>query len=587
MINRKKIFIISLLQVSIYLITIYLLSTLIYSNKTELLKTSSLVASFFHFEENVISTFSFIEFFDVIKIVFQFSGILCSVSLFHYLASASESKILEVDYVKWAKIKIQKIKTKKKIKIIFWTLIILIQIILIIFEREILFLVICYACATFLGYKYYKNLTLDIKNKENKTWWEVLSKNKNLLIYLGSFTISLFLIDGLNEIVYIPLFLVVIHTLFQGTTYLLKVSLKFLFLEYNFAEIDKRREMNSYIFDLIFKYYKSNNLIKVKEELKYTLLFTSYSLNKKDDFISLLADTNFPNKVKSELTKIYNNIVIEYVEISKVKAEIVILRNYKNLMVSIMFSVVVLGIIFLQNVKLFEFDFVFNAKLVLYVIFSLLFYRLLVRSLEIAIAFYKDIKPDTKLKNTNLSNNKRMGLVLKSLLEITIFSGLLYTLIGVFIINDKVNILNVIYSGFTHSLATAAFNTSFPFDTFSSIKLKGAIYDYPVTRLFSWMTMIQLIHLIQLIMSVVLISLSITSYGSKNSDRSLFIFKFKDNKYQFLESSIDGKIKKLIYENEEMNYLIKEIELDWKKNKFDFLQYEKIQESINLHLLKQ
>lgn len=217
----------------------------------------------------------------------------------------------------------------------------------------------------------------------------------------------------------------------------------------------------------------------------------------------------------------------------------------------------------------------------------MLLYRLLIRSLEIAIAFYKDIKPNVKLKRSNLSNNKRMELVLNSLLEVTILSGLLYTLIGIFIKNGEVSTLGIFYNAFTHSLATAAFNTSFPFDTLSLIKLNDAIYKYSVNKLFSWMTMIQIIHLIQLIMSVVLISLSITSYGSKNSERSLFIFKFKNNKYQFLESSIDGKIEKFIYENKEINCLINQIELDWKDNKFDFLQYEKIQESINLHLLKQ
>lgn len=581
--KKNKLIFFAVFQVFVYLGAVYLLSHLISIHKIDFSNSSSL------FKINNFLKLTFIEAFDLINVFFNTLMILYAFSLFNYIASASEKTIEDtINYV---------VFFLKDLKKLFWSLAVSIYVLLIFCEKETFLLVFCFGLFFVLSYRNIVKIIVFIKKRETKYRWISIKLSKETLVYITSVISSLLLIHSLEEWIYFPLFVITLYFIFYMFVFLILVSKTLLLADYYFAKSDKRREINTYVINSLFNTYKSKNSNSVKGVVNQTLLFKEYSLDKKEDFRLLLIEANFSTKVQDELNKIYDEIVIEYTVTSNLIAEVIILRNKKNLIVSILFIPVVFFIIKLPHSTMFE----FNNKLFLGVLFVVLLYRLLIRSLEIAIAFYKDIKPNVKLKKSNLSNNKRMGLVLNSLLEVTILSGLLYTLIGVFMKFEEIGTLGIFYYAFTHSLATAAFNTSFPFDTFSLIKLNecivklkecvvkpnDVIYEYPVTKLLSWMTMIQLIHLIQLIMSVVLISLSITSYGSKNSDRSLFIFKFKDNKYQFLESSIDGKIKKLIYENEEMNYLINEIELDWKENKFDFLQYEKIQESINLHLLKQ
>lgn len=588
--NKKKIIFLSLFQVLVYLVEVYLLSHKISLNKINLSDSISL----FKFNEFLGITFN--EAFDLINIIIYILIPLCTFSLFNYIASASEKTIEDtINYIGYFLKDLNDLNNLNK-NYLFWIIAVSIYIFLILSEAETIFLFFCTCLFLILSYLNFKKIIMYIKNEKTKYCWKFTSSIKQPLVYITSVVISILLTHSFKEVLYFPLFVITIYFMFYMINFLVVGSKKMLFADYYFAKSDKRKELNTYIINLLFNKYKVKNSNSVKYIVNQTLLFKDYSLDKKNDFELLLIESNFSPKVKEELNDIYDKIVIEYIVTSNLIAEVIILRNNKNLLVSILFIPAVLLTLKFANSTIFE----FNNKLILGVLFVVLLYRLLIRSLEIAIAFYKDIKPNVKLKRSNLSNNKRMRLVLNSLLEVTILSGLLYTLIGNFIKIEGISTFSIFYDAFTHSLATAAFNTSFPFDSFSLIKLNecimkpnectikpnDAIYEYPVTKLFSWMTMIQLIHLIQLIMSVVLISLSITSYGSKNSDRSLYIFKLKDNKYQFLESSIDGKIEKLIYEKNEVNSLINQIELDWENNKFDFLQYEKIQESINLHLLK-
>lgn len=575
--KKNKLVFFAVFQVFVYLGAIYLLSHLISINKIDFSNSSSL------FNINKFSKLTFIKAFDVMNVFSNILMILYAFSLFTYIASASEKTIEDtINYIEFFLKDLIKFGNLNK-NYLFWILAVSLYLLLILSEKETFLLVFCVSLFLVLSYRNIIKIIVSIKKVETKYRWSFIKLSKETFVYITSVISSLLLIHSFKELIYFPLFVITIYFIFYMFIFLIVVSKKLLLADYYFAQIDKRKEVNIYITNLLFDRYKSKNLNGVKKVMNQTLFFKKYSLDKKENFKLLLIESNFNAKVQKELNEIYDSIVIEYIVTSNLVAEVIILRNYKNLLVSILFFPIILLIFKLTNLNFFE----FNNKLILSVLFIVLLYRLIIRSLEIAIAFYKDIKPNLKLKRSNLSNNKRMELVINSLLEVTILSGLLYTLIGIFIKNGEVGTLDIFYNAFTHSLATAVFNTSFPFDTLSLIKQNVAIYEYSVNKLFSWMTIIQIIHLIQLIMSVVLISLSITSYGSKNLERSLFIFKFKNNKYQFLESSIDGKIEKLICENEEMNCLINQIELDWKHNKFDFLQYEKIQESINLHLLKQ
>ena len=138
----------------------------------------------------------------------------------------------------------------------------------------------------------------------------------------------------------------------------------------------------------------------------------------------------------------------------------------------------------------------------------MVFGRLIQRTLEICIAFYKDVL-SPNLKSSALNNISRIKLAVHSILEITILSTILYTLLNFkkefksYLSTTHINYFkyiveltdNIIINWF-HSLAVSFFNFSFDGQGFGSI-----------------------VHLLQLINSIVLITLSIANYlGMKNEN---------------------------------------------------------------------
>ncbi|MGW6183104.1 hypothetical protein ACWFQH_19600, partial [Bacillus mycoides] len=128
------------------------------------------------------------------------------------------------------------------------------------------------------------------------------------------------------------------------------------------------------------------------------------------------------------------------------------------------------------------------------------------RSTEICIAFYQDIIAKKSLKNTLLTGTDRISLAIKSIIEI-FFTVAILSIIEILYSTDLLNTLKeqhdiaqlvkLITFSFSNSIATSLFNISFP----------GTTHNITLLTLSH-----HLIHIMQVITSLTLITLSIANY---------------------------------------------------------------------------
>lgn len=536
--------------------------------------------------------FSNIEFNELVDFFYEINNlviILLMFSVLNFLSALCIPELLNEKYILIAFEKLNPLKKHKYILISFISLIFFI--ILLNPIQEIVLLIFFYIAFILWCLNKIKKIIFIIKslllNKNIKYWFKKIKSNSTTIAtFLFSLYISVRQIFRHPiEIKYFPLFILTVYFSLFILEIIFKSIKKLLLSEYHFAKIHKRFAINNYVIEELFKNYESNISKNLKNKLESIILFENFSLNNRIDFLRLLDKAQFRSEIISELTSSYDGMIIEYYKTSKLQAKIIKDRNIYNLCLSLFLFSTVFILFYFPKIDLFEYNKYFALK----IFFSIVFYKLVVRSIEIAIAFYNDIRPEEKTKNTNLSNNERMSLVLKSIAEVIVLAGTLYTLINIFILNDFVKIENILlssFNGITHSIATAAFNTSFPYDFLAEFKIEKDEKKYEIIKIFSWFTVVQIIHIIQLIMSIILISLSITSYGSKNSESTIYIFRRKKNNYQLLECDRDGNYEVVMYEFDRICELIKVINKDKNEKKITLLQYSKIRESLKSHLLK-
>ncbi|ARK22284.1 hypothetical protein [Sporosarcina ureae] len=188
----------------------------------------------------------------------------------------------------------------------------------------------------------------------------------------------------------------------------------------------------------------------------------------------------------------------------------IIRRNKKNLNLSLFlymeFLLILCGYFIFYTFDIFSWktkNEVFSLSNFLLSITAVLFARLLSRSIEIVVAFFKDILSKEK-KSSDLDGKDRMLLAVKSLIEIMLLAAIVrsaYNLYSEPIVNGAANYdLSHIYStvkilivSLFESIATMGFNLSYE----------------PRLNIFE-----QIIHLTQIIVSISLITLSIATYIS-------------------------------------------------------------------------
>lgn len=508
--------------------------------------------------------------------------IIFSFFLLNLIATSVGIKVVFASYYYRLQEKIMNLFRYKKIILIYTFLFFLLAL----NNLQIPFLILCWISAMYLLVKYSKMILLVIKsflneNVENYKRLEYMF----LALYLLSIYLAFVWIPTDNQYyLYLSLYQVTIYSIFVLILLICRELLQLIKADYDHAREEKLWTVNDYILDELWE--QSGGLIwpKSKKHLEITSYKNRFDLKKRMEFIEALKLTGYSPRIEEELIERYDRMVIEYRITSERQAKVIDSRNRKNLYFSFA-PLVGLVVLFILDKGIFT-----SPILIFKVFFGVVSFRLISRSWEIGHSFYNDIKPDTKIKNSNLSNSERIGLVLKSLVEIVLLCSVIYTLVYLLIEKDISNLPEYYFNGLTHSLATSAFNVSFPYDILSNIKVDSKFYLNIENGVFwSWLTIIQIVHLIQLGMSIVLISLSITSYGSKASMETYFNIDYKKDKYRLQEIVKSTNESKIIFENSSKEEFIETIRQEWGKSqllKISTPEYLRIRDIMDLSLLK-
>lgn len=407
-----------------------------------------------------------------------------------------------------------------------------------------------------------------------------------ILLYLLSFILSIFIL-GLDLITtnLINLLIVVIFSfqlvpLIYALIYLFKLTFTYLkkvpLAEYTAATYAKQNTTNKVILDFMIngcKYFANISISEINKVLNKNY----FALDKKKDFARLLDNLKLTNESYNEIFNFYCLTPLPYKQIKQNKTENVKFRNKSNLLISM--GILILFVIFYLVFR--YYCGVPFSNLFLKVAFIFIFIRLTLRSIEICFAFYNDIKPSIKTKGTYLSGSERITLAIKSIIELIILSTLLYTIHESLSIyhNSYIEFLlkfsNVLPTSFLNAVAISIFNISFEHTiTFTNFEI-----------------FIALTHLIQIISSVTLISISIASYLNLPKQNFEYEINITNNKF-ILSTKPYGtakfltKITKEIASGDNIDELLKNLNKMFQNNKISNTQLEEVYEYINIVYFK-
>lgn len=188
-------------------------------------------------------------------------------------------------------------------------------------------------------------------------------------------------------------------------------------------------------------------------------------------------------------------------------------RNWNNLILGLCIFIIS-GIL----VLLFELNIV--QFVLLYIVMWTVFLRMVLRTLDIGRAFYNDIT-DSGYSKSFLSGPDRIVLAIKSVIEIAFLAGSIY-LIQLTQADDWELTFNAVFKVIEYSFAVLLFNVSFP-EGFSEAATKPLV----------WLSA----HLIQVISSVILITISITGYISRKHPPVYFEYDCKNKDLHVLKKN--------------------------------------------------
>lgn len=248
------------------------------------------------------------------------------------------------------------------------------------------------------------------------------------------------------------------------------------------------------------KTYTSKDLSSILKQIEKARTRSNYPAA-----ITAIVENNIvPATFRDAVLNTFNSIRVPKKELQKQKTFHVRFRNQVNLSNSIItaLSTIILVIIYTLT-SIIDLSYMKNL---LFIIYIFIFLRLLSRSTEICIAFYQDIIAKKSLKNTLLTGTDRISLAIKSIIEI-FFTVATLSIIEILYSTDLLNTLKeqhdiaqlvkLITFSFSNSIATSLFNISFP----------GTTHNITLLTLSH-----HLIHIMQVITSLTLITLSIANY---------------------------------------------------------------------------
>lgn len=251
------------------------------------------------------------------------------------------------------------------------------------------------------------------------------------------------------------------------------------------------------------------------------------------------------------------------------KAKYIKYRNTYNFFLSIPYVINILIIV------LFILPYIgWRQELIIYLL-VITISRLLLRTIEIGIAFYKDVL-SSEQKSSSLSGAERVKLAVISILEIMITSSVIYFLFDCLqcttwlteqfqkgYVVYYIEILSSFLQSFLGSIAIAFFNISYPLEEFS--------FKSPI-------------HLIQVLNSVILITLSIANYLNMKKDIQLYTLSKEGEKlaihYNIVSSSGEF-FSRLILSSSNKEQLLQAIKTKWEAQEIDDQQLSNLLTCVN------
>ncbi|WP_257155272.1 hypothetical protein [Bacillus cereus] len=303
------------------------------------------------------------------------------------------------------------------------------------------------------------------------------------------------------------------------------------------------------------------------------------SANTKSNYMSAITDivkkTTVPDTLKDSILNTFNSVRVSKKELQKEKTSYVQLRNQTNLLISVFTAIITLIIVITFTlISVIELSYIKNL---LFVIYTFVFLRLLSRCFEICIAFYQDIIAKKSLKNTLLTGTDRISLAIKSIIEI-IFTvatlSIIEILYGTDLLNilreqyDFVQLIKLIIFSFSNSIATSLFNISFP----------GSTHNITLLTLSH-----HLIHIMQVITSLTLITLSIANYI--NLPKYSFYYELRETNTELILYKVfytnNTNYEKLILSAHSIDSLSFILYSSWQNGTLTDTDYLEIEEFLN------
>lgn len=345
--------------------------------------------------------------------------------------------------------------------------------------------------------------------------------------------------------------------------------------EYDAAQIEKQLYVNKYIVETISNRFKGYMKVTIRNEFSSQIYKKEFELHKLASFESMLNYTSLAGKTKKLVLNTFKKEILDKNQTSTILGNVILKRNKNNLYIAIalLISTLVIEMYFYQT-GYSHYGFIKCFRECLYI---LIFLRLMLRSIEVGLAFYYDLK-SSKIKSSNLSSSRRITLAITSICEVILLSSTMYFLqeIELQIMNSYLEVLYIFIEQVKYSLSVAIFNASFP-ETHYKLSL---IYNLSLNNV---------VHITQILLSIILISLSIANYSSKssNNNRTFKIVKSKD--YKIIEYTfVDGKYsEREILRECSLNKLNIRLEDCWKDSTFDLETFNNIKSLIRFSIFKE
>lgn len=375
-----------------------------------------------------------------------------------------------------------------------------------------------------------------------------------------------------TSILLIPIYHLIIFSLIKAVLFILKNFKYFFIAEYNAAKNEKQLVINTHILNKVLNDYKHMEKVIIKEQFTEHTLENVYKLQYTSEFEEFVKKLNLHNSTKEKIIKSYHQIIVNRIVVAKGIGETIISRNYTNLFIAISLAIIVflLELVFVGlGVANEKFVSIMRMNIIILIVF-----RLVLRSVEIGIAFSQDIKSLDELKKSDISSKKRINLAINSLIEVILLSNIFYVLqtINDICCTSIPNLIIVFYDKLKYSIAVSLFNVSYP-DKVLSFESVSFLYGLN-----------QFVHLLQITLSVILISISITNYGSKSLKKSMYYILKSDERYVVKERMIIEGIEKIVISSDSLEGLKAAIDLKWEKSEIDSSKYEDINQLITTYL---